>query len=247
MTFAPLQSEWIKSHCHSWVMHEITRQAKARKLTHHVNVIMGKVDLRLANWVAGDIDFYCLDHSYFQRGWAHNNFRAIRRGIHLTTIKKRPDDRLKKFGVKIEPWQTKRGSKIVIIPVPATHARIHPSLVTWQASVTQQIKEVTDRPIVVKQKDRGHFSETLKDAWCVVTNGSVAAVEAALAGIPVFAGDLCCGRPISAGHVTQIERPELVDFRAEWASSLAYASWNASEIDAVIWIDYDYSLRDDLP
>jgi hypothetical protein len=65
-------------------------------------------------------------------------------------------------------------------------------------------------------------------------------------GVPVFVGERDPALPVSSGPLEKIESPEFPE-RHEWACSLAYASWNSQEIGQVDWIDYDYSLRDDLP
>jgi len=228
-------------------MQAITLQAKEAGVQHHTNVITGLVDLRLKRWVADGTDFYNIDHSYFNRGWHNKNFRVIRRHNHLTTIKKRPDDRLKMWGAKIEPWRKERGSEIFIIPTYQGHHNMWPGHERWMSETIAKIKTVTDRRITVKKKGAGPLKNYFHLMWCLVCNGSVAGLEAGMAGIPVFAGDKCCAHPISAGPIENIEKPELVDFRHEWASSLAYACWNTSELEKVKWLDYDYELRNDLP
>lgn len=237
----------VKANCHNWIINEITVQARNAGVKHHANVIMGLIDMRLKKYVADGTDFYDIDHSYFQRGWHNRNFRVVRGHNHLTSIRKRPDDRLRKFGAQILPWKKERGRNIVVIPTYHGHHQMWPGHENWMSETIARIKKVTDRPILVKKKGAGPLKTYFSDMWCLVCNGSVAGLEAALEGIPVFAGDKCCAHPISAGPVENIENPELVDFRHEWASSLAYASWNSSEIENVKWLDYDYSLRDDLP
>lgn len=236
---------YIKSACHNWVLEALTLQAKRRGIKHHTNVVMGLACGRAHRWMMEGQQFIYLDHSYFRRGWAHNNFRAVRNGVHLNTIKPRDGDRLEKFGVKVEPWRT-GGRKVVIIPPSPFHIRMWPNLTTFVATAKQKLAEVTDRPVVVKV-EKGGLRECLSDAWALVCPMSVAGVEAALMGVPVFSNPLCPSAPVSAGKIEDIERPLLVDNRHEWAASLAYASWNASEIDDVNWIDYDYQVCNDLP
>ncbi len=158
-----MPSGWIKTACAGWIQSEILRQLKRRGGKHHTNVVMGNVDLRLAQWVAEGTDFYYLDHAYFKRGWNNNNFRAIRGALHLTTVKSRPDDRLKKWGIQIEPWRKERGSKIVVIPTYMTHEKIYPGLSTWERDTVAKLKTLTDRPIVVK-RTKGELRQYLSDA-----------------------------------------------------------------------------------
>lgn len=236
---------FIKVSCAGWIMDAIGKQAKRRGLgpvTPRIN--MGLTNPVLDEWVRAGQDFIYLDHSYFRRGWANNMFRAVRNACHLAQCKPRPDDRLKRFGVQIEPWRRERGSKIVIIPTYAGHERIWPETREWAHNVEQKLRGLTDRPIVVKSQ-KGDLRGYLADAWAVVCNQSVAGVEAALMGVPVFSTPRCCSWPVS-NPIERIENPEFPD-RHDWATGLSYASWHTDEIDEVDWIDYDYSLCDDLP
>ena len=238
-----MNTGWIKTACAGWVQTEILRQAKTAGRSHHTNVMMGNTSHMLAKWVHEGTDFYYLDHAYFKRGWANNNFRCIRRALHLTSVKNRPGDRLKKLGVQIEPWRKERGSKIVLIPTYVTHEQIWPGLRQWEQETIAHLRTLTDRPIVVK-REKGNLREYLRDAWALCATGSVASIEAALMGVPVFVTDKDPAWPISQ-PLDRIESPEFPE-RFEWACSLAYASWNADEIGSIDWLDYDYSLRHDL-
>jgi hypothetical protein len=188
-------------------------------------------------------DYLYVDHSYFKRGWEHGHFRLTRGWVHQTAIRQRPDDRMKKFGVKVEPWR-KTGHRIVVIP-PTPHQAAELKCDNWTTRTEKRLKEVTERPVVVKW-EKGGLREFLADAWAVVTWGSVAGVEAALMGVPVFADQTCPAFPVSAGTLEQIETPTYAENRHEWACSLAYASWHTSEFKQIEFNDYDYSIRNDL-
>lgn len=205
-------------------------------------VVFGLDNSEISRFVRDGSDFLYWDHSYFRRGWDKENFRLTRRWVHLTEIKPRPDDRMKKFGVTIEPWR-RRGEKVVVIPPTDFQRRL--GCYHWTDKTVERLASITDRPVVVK-KEKGRLMEFLEDAWAVVTWGSVAGVEAALMGVPVFAEPTCPAYPVSAGPLEQIETPEYSERRHEWACSLAYASWNINELGKMRFKDYDYSLRDNL-
>ena len=189
-------------------------------------------------------DYLYVDHAYFHRGWGNRNFRLIRRNQHLTHVLDRPDDRLKKFGVEIQPWR-KDGRTVLVIPNSwAQMERFGEK--EWLAQTLERLKRLTDRTVIVKRKKDGPFQEYLRDAWAVVTWGSVAGMEAALAGVPVFSTDRCPSWPVNAGPLEQIESPEYPE-RHAWACSLAYASWNLGELSLINLKDYNYAYRDDLP
>lgn len=217
---------------------EVERKARQRGWKHPVILgLMGHTK------PTPGTDYLYVDHSYFKRGWAHGHFRLTRNWVHLTSVKPRPDDRLKKFGVQIEPWR-KTGTRVVIIP-PTEFQKSALKTGDWEKEAEARLKTVTDRPIVIKW-EKGALREFLADAWAVVTWGSVAGVEAALMGVPVFAEPTSPAYPVSAGTWEKIESPEYPE-RHEWACSLAYASWHISEFGKIEYADYDYQIRHDLP
>jgi hypothetical protein len=221
---------------------EVERHAKRRGWNH--SVVLGLTGHKI-EMVKGK-DYLYVDHSYFKRGWEHGHFRLTRNWVHQTVIKPRPDDRMKKFGVQLEPWR-KTGERVVIIP-PTEFQQAAFKCGGWTENTEKRLAEITDRPVAVKWEKYGKpLPAFLADAWAVVTWGSVAGVEAALMGIPVFAEPTCPAYPVSAGDLEQIETPSYAENRHEWACSLAYASWHTSEFSRIEYADYDYQIRHDLP
>jgi len=180
------------------------------------------------------------DHSYFNRGWHNGNFRACRDNAHITQILDRPTDRLEKFNVKILPWR-KTGERIILIP-PSPYQRDFYDDEDWVGRTLRRLAEITDRTVYVKSDKTKPMRDVLHDAWAVVTRASVAGMDAALAGVPVFSTPDCCSWGVNAGPLEKIETPDYSDARLEWASSLAYASWNRSELQSVKWADYNYEV-----
>lgn len=208
-------------------------------------VVVGLVDGRSPTLVKDKADFLYGDHAYFNRGWSNRNFRLIRNGHHQTQTVPRPDDRFKKSGVVIEPWR-KSGRSIVVIPPSEYYYPIY-GVKEWLSSTLATLKEVTDRKVHVKS-GKGRLRECLleeQDAFAVVCCMSVAGMEAALMGVPVFSTPQCCSWPVNAGPLEKIESPEYMD-RHAWACSLAYASWHASEFESIDFRDYHYSLKEEI-
>jgi hypothetical protein len=206
-------------------------------------VIVGLVDGRNAQFIRDGTDFLYGDHAYFNRGWDNGNFRVVRGGHHQTKVFKRPDDRLKKLGVQIEPWR-KRGRNIVVIP-PSTYYETIYGLGGWTERTVGQLRELTERKVHVKS-GKGNLPLCLleeQDAWAVVCCISVAGMEAALMGVPVFSTHRCCSWPVNAGPLENIESPEYPE-RHEWACSLTYASWNVEDLETIDFLDYQYALKE---
>lgn len=176
---------------------------------------------------------YC-DNGYFDR---RDHFRLIRGNVHLTTLLDRPGDRWDRLGIKTAPWR-KGGRHIVVIPPSQWYVQLLKAD-KWLAATRNKLEQHTDRPIVVKQA-KGGLEEALQGAWAMVTFGSVAGIEAAILGVPVFSGPICPTLPISAGTLEAIESPTLHE-RRPWLCSLAYANWRISEIPKIHLEDYNYT------
>jgi len=205
------------------------------------SIAFGIKDGMAQSYLRSGTSFTYIDHAYFKRGYHTGNFRAVRSGLHLTHLLDRPSDRLKQFGVEIEPWR-KTGSEIIIIPPSEAQRAIYENE-TWLCSVETKLCEITDRPVRCKTGKLSSLREFCRNAWAVVTYSSVAGVEAALMGIPVFSTRDCPSHPVNAGPIERIETPDYSDARLELASSLTYATWNVNEMPSVSWVDYDYRLR----
>jgi hypothetical protein len=180
------------------------------------------------------------DHAYFNRGWHRSNFRVCRNGLHMTEQLIRPPDRFDRTGYEVEPWR-KTGREIVIIPPTDAQMAVYGNH-EWLLRTETRLCEITDRPVTCKRDKSTSLRQFLDDAWAVVTYASVAGVEATLMGVPVFSTEHCPSWPVNSGRLEDIETPTYADNRREWASSLAYASWNWDEMKSIKWDDYRYEL-----
>ena len=227
----------VKGELQNWVQQYQTQGGGS------LPVVVGLVDPRNVTFQRDGTDFLYGDHAYFDRGWDKQHFRLIRGGHHLTKVLPRPDDRLKKWKVQIEPWRT-GGRDIVLIPPSTFYHKIY-RLERWVQNTIETLRRHTDRKIHVKD-GKGRLRECLleeHDAHALVCAVSVAGMEAALMGVPVFSTEYCCSWPVNAGPLERIETPERPE-RHEWACSLAYASWECDELERIEWRDYQYSLME---
>ena len=110
----------------------------------------------------------------------------------------------------------------------------------WTNDTIDKIKRYTDRPIKLRHKPRGRgtsgpseakvpLSEDLKDAWCVVTSCSIAAVEAMCEGIPVFCHDKSFATDVAGTELSDIENPYYGGPEPWLYSCLLYTSDAADE------------------
>lgn len=182
--------------------------------------------------------FYYLDNAYFDCA-RERYFRASRNA--LQAIAARPDyGRLADLGVRVAPWR-RGGAHVLVVeqseyflreiggyPAGAAH---------WRDMVVRRLRAQSDREIRIRpwQRDKAKASRTLGDdlagAWALVTHASSAAVEALLAGVPVFMTGDGAANEFSLG-LEAIEAPWRPDGREEWAGRLAASQWTLEEMRA---------------
>ena len=155
--------------------------------------------------------------------------------------------RFNQLGVQVKPWR-KNGDHIVVAgQVPSDASVQHIDILQWAQDVVYQLKDLTDRqiyyrphPLAVSRSrsvNGATFSlrtleEDLENAWAVVTFNSNTAVDAALAGIPVFVfdvGSMAWG--VANKDLKLIENPEMPS-REQWLNDLAYCQWTLKEMEA---------------
>jgi hypothetical protein len=95
---------------------------------------------------------------------------------------------------------------------------------------------LTDRQIVVRFKNsKRPLQQDLDGAHAVVANGTIAAVEAAILGYPVFDAPGSAAALVGQTDLTQIEHPVYPD-REPWVRSLAYCQFSEAElVDGTLW------------
>ena len=133
----------------------------------------------------------------------------------------------------MKPWG--KGKHILIAP-PSDHVCNLFGLKGWEAETLEKLKHLTDRPIKVHRKtDPNNFQAALAGAHCVVTTNSIAAVEAALRGVPVFVDETSAAAPIGLTDLEKINEP-IYPEREPWAWSLAYGQFTRDEMrDGTCW------------
>ena len=195
-------------------------------------VFVGLVHDELRGCIERGDDFLYFDHGYWKR---EKYFRCIVGATHLTRLLDRPADR---DMPRLAPFRG-GGRQVVVIPPSGLVEALYRAHL-WLPTTLQLLAESTDRPIVVKHKDGRTMRDACTGAHAVVTFGSVAGVEAAILGYPVFSGPICPTLPISAGKVSDIENPVEQD-REPWLRSLSYAQWKMEEIERLNLKEYEYS------
>ena len=194
--------------------------------------------------------FVFTDMPYFNRWMGDNrdtcHWRVIPDHVHCYwSIFNAPDDRFKKLNITVRDWRT-NGDHILVCPSSPALER-HYGDHNWLGGTLEILKQHTDRPIRVRHKPRANgtsgpraavipFDEDCKNAWAVVTHSSIAGVEAAVLGIPVFSQWQSPCSVIGNLDLSKIEDPTLHD-RSSWLNTLAYYQYTESEIAAGLYRD----------
>jgi hypothetical protein len=160
-------------------------------------------------------------------------------------------DRPKKLGVKLGAVRETRRPEIMIA---TQHQRSlqwqgQPTIVEWVHSTVKQIRQHSDRKIIVRPHPRSPISLSIQgvevglprqvsgtyddfdidyNCHCVVNHNSGPAVQAAIHGTPIICDSSSLAGEIS-GKIEDIETVKLPD-REEWFLKLCHTEWTVNEI-----------------
>ncbi|MGH7026610.1 glycosyltransferase [Brevundimonas sp.] len=176
-------------------------------------------------------DFFYTDHAYFGRGH-YLNYRITRNAHEAGQVRDCPPDRAKALGLELSPWR--RGDSTILVCPPTQYFMDAHGCPDWLNETLATLRACTDRPVEIRGKPvPGDPSEPLESAlgraYAIVTHSSNIAVEAAVAGVPVFVAPTSAAAPVGETDLTRIEQPARPD-REAWLSHLAYSQFTLDEI-----------------
>ena len=201
------------------------------------------------------------DNAYFLPGKTEASyFRITRNALQVDGSGPVPSggaERWSRLGLAIKPWRTSGAHIVVCPPGRLFGATFGFSADDWLEQTLETLRKHTDRELRVRAKMswndakgadilnlRGAvktsvpkpLADDLASAWAVVTRSSNAAVEALLAGVPIFATEPCGASAMGLSDLTQIEAPRTDGDREHWAAVLASNQWLLSELrDGTAW------------
>lgn len=171
------------------------------------------------------------DHAYFGRGRYYritaNAYQHDGRGAADPT-------RWRACRRPIQRWR-RRGRHVLVCPQSATYFSLFGIDVNrWIANVVETLQQHTDRPIRVRWKTDSRavpIDRDLRDCWAVVAYSSSAALDALIAGVPVFVlADFAAASRMGTSDLTQIESPVYPDDREAFFGVLAANQWTLDEM-----------------
>ena len=203
-----------------------------------LGILRGTGEMFRAAAAAG-IDYYYMDHAYFNAGYGGENWMRIVKNHHtMNWIGNSNGQRYQTLFEKtnpILPWKnsTQRGDRIVICPPTDAVSWYAGHKHNWAENVVQQLKSLLpekdhsrilvrpkpNEPLVddagnllgFKQNDTtGDLNSDLESAQCVIAYNSMVALTATLNGIPVIGGNYSCCMPLSF-RLHDLARPQVFD------------------------------------
>lgn len=174
-------------------------------------------------------DWYYIDNAYFGR---MRFWRVTRKSFQHSGIGGADRARLRALGLGFRPWR-RGGRHILVCPQSDAFMRLVAGtrVEAWIAGVQAQLRRTTDREIRVRGKrDARPLAADLADCHAVVVHMSNAAVEALIAGVPVFATGSCAASAMGLADLSRIEAPVRPSGRRRWAAVLAANQWTRGEM-----------------
>lgn len=143
-------------------------------------------------------------------------------------------DRWEALKIPVAPW--KKGGRHIVIAAPTrTYSRFHRTE-SWIADTIDALARVTDRQLVIRDKEsKRPLQADLDGAHCLVTHGSIAAVESVILGCPVVVDRDSAAALVGRTQISDVEKPNYAD-REPWLWSLAHSQWNERELaNGTLW------------
>lgn len=209
-----------------------------------IPIIGGSPELRpsFTEWRERGRPFITWDRGYARRTHATWMPRGENGGYYRWTlsawqmkeIRDVPDDRWRSLKIEIAPWR-ESGKHIVLAAPSPTYEKVH-GIQGWVAETRKALSEITERRIIVRDKESSRsLQEDLKGAHCLITHGSIAAVEAVMLGCPVIVHQDSAAAMVGQTDLGQIENLVMPD-RQPWLNSLAYSQYSERElVDGTLW------------
>jgi hypothetical protein len=157
-------------------------------------------------------------------GGVHGYYRITYRGLSPILITRPPPIRQPLSEIKLRPWREPRdrGDNILLaLPGRDFGLCLGLDMRTWIAKAQYHIRQKTKRRIVIRDKgDPRPLGEQLRGCWALVTHSSNVAVDAVMAGVPVFVAPTSPAAPVGRTDL-ELESPIMPDREHWWASLMA--------------------------
>ena len=180
-------------------------------------------------------DVYYCDHAYFGRG---RYYRITKNAYQHDGRGNAGPERFNAFDRKVQPWR-RDGQHVLICPNSAIYFGLFGlNVYEWVQQVCDVVAANSTRPVRVRWKnDSTPIESDLKDCWAVVTFTSAAALDALIAGVPVFVlSAFSAAYRFGLSDLREVEHPLFPVGREPFLWNLAANQWTLDEIrEGVAW------------
>lgn len=182
-------------------------------------------------------DFFYADHGYMGRG---KYYRITKNAYQHDGTGAANALRFNAFRRPVKSWRT-TGSHVLVCPNSGIYFGLHGiDVETWLRDVTNTLQQHTDREIRIRWKVQARerpISADLVNAWAVVVFSSAAAIDALIAGVPVFSlAPFAATVRMGLSDLALIEQPAYPVDREPFLWALADHQWTIQEIyTGVAW------------
>lgn len=203
-------------------------------------------------------NFFQVDNGFYKpsRGQPHGYYRLMysRPDPVLITDPNLLKERAKVLELRPAFKPLRKDGEHILIGMPGPEfGRAHGlNMRPWMDSIVDRIKAITDRPIRVRDRmATSWLGNDLRHCWAVVTHSSNIAVDAIIAGIPVFCEPTCMALPVgkwlSSGETAirlldkeAMEKPYFPtdEFREKWWWSLMCQQFSHKEMERGVAYHY---------
>lgn len=196
-----------------------------------------------------------VDLGYWQREGQTGHHKLGINSRHPTAYfqkRKHPDDRWRRLNVGIQPWKPEGRGAVIVAGMSGKGANAEGfAPEQWERETVQLLKRHTSRPIIYRPKPNWVGARPIEGAefqrgdsqgrdvptilrhgvHAVVTHHSNVAVEALLAGVPIFCVEGIM-TPLALTNFARIENTIHPEGREQWAYDAAYTQWTIAEMTA---------------
>jgi hypothetical protein len=208
----------------------------------------------IKQWRETNTPWIYWDRGYLRRWWSKGlppADQSIERGgyyrwhlgeFQMSKIRDVPDDRWKALRLdgSVKPWREHAAADapFLIADTLADYWLVRGLSQSWSLLLSEALRLQTERPIIVRDKESkiGLDRELVdRKTYALLTHGSIAAVEAAILGFPVFVDSSSAAALVGSSISGDLGKPVFPD-RTKWLHSLAYCQYTERELcDGTLW------------
>ena len=196
-----------------------------------VHGVLRGMDEVITQAIDRSIPWVCMDNGYLGK-----YKRVILNATAPSTIR---SGRRFEHGMQLLPWRGGTGDKILVLPPSPPYMDTF-GLRNFLNYIAHNVNLYTDKDIIVRGKPaKGRkarpLEQQIKEAYCVITWGSAAALEAMRLGVPTISLGWCPAKSVSKS-IEQLETKAMLEEpnRMEVFDNLTWSSFERSEL-SIAW------------